>query len=240
MSDGPRGMRAVAGLPEFDRRIANDRPAAPQVLEAVRAAILSAAFPPGLRLSEQEIAEAMGLSRQPVREAFIRLAGEGLLEIRPQRGTFVARIAAQDVVDSRFVREAVEADIVRRAAGLADAALDARLAELIAAQEAAFEAGTAEFMRIDEDFHLAIAEAAGKAEVWNFIQALKAQMDRVRHLAAADLPRAVLIAQHKEIAAALAARNAQGAELAMRMHLRQLLSDLPKIVAAYPDYFVDG
>lgn len=195
---------------------------------------------PGRRLSEQEISVAMGLSRQPVREAFIRLAGEGLLEIRPQRGTFVSRISTQDVLDSRFVREAVEADLARRAARNADDALIADLDALLRQQEAAMGADPSNFMRLDEAFHRVLAAAAGKAQVWLYIQKLKSQMDRVRYLVAADMPRETLIAQHREILDAVAARDQSRAEAAMRAHLRQVLDDLPKIAASYPDYFVSA
>src|SRR5690554_5571253 len=68
---------------------------------------------PGTRISETELAAAYEVSRQPVREAFIKLAEEGLLAVRPQRGTFILRISIPAVLTARFIREAVEADIVR-------------------------------------------------------------------------------------------------------------------------------
>ncbi|MEX2520026.1 MAG: GntR family transcriptional regulator [Paracoccaceae bacterium] len=222
----------------FDHRITSDRPAAIQAVELLREAILHAELRPGRRLSEQEISGAMGLSRQPVREAFIRLAGEGLLEIRPQRGTFVSRISTQDVLDSRFVREAVEADLARRATRHADEGLIGELAALLRRQEEAVGADPSNFMQLDEAFHRALAAAAGKAQVWLYIQKLKSQMDRVRYLVAADMPREALIAQHRDIVEAVAARDEDRAEAAMRAHMRQLLDDLPKIVASYPDYFL--
>lgn len=108
-------------------------------------------MPPGSRISETEIAAAYSVSRQPVREAFIKLAEELLVEVRPQRGTFVSLISVPAVITARFIREAVEADIVRRVAEGADAAalrvLDARMAEQIALPA---EAPGEEFMRVDE------------------------------------------------------------------------------------------
>jgi GntR family transcriptional regulator, rspAB operon transcriptional repressor len=71
-----------------------------------------------------------------VREAFIKLAEEGLLEVRPQRGSYVRRISVQAVLDARFVREAIEADVVRRAAETVDAAGMDQLDAHIAAQRA--------------------------------------------------------------------------------------------------------
>lgn len=224
----------------FGATIAPGRPAAPQMVAILREAILRGDMAPGLRLSEQEIAAAVRISRQPVREAFIRLAGDGLVEIRPQRGTFVTRISVREVNASRFVREAVEADLVRRAAATADAALAAELDELLELQKGAMDADPSRFMHLDESFHHRLAEAAGKAQAWRYIQKLKSQMDRVRFLVAAAMPRETLIAQHRRIIEAVVARDADGAEQAMRMHLRQISLDLPMMIAAQPDFFQDG
>ena len=73
---------------------------APQLYLRLRDAIIRNRFAPGDRISESEIARACDVSRQPVREAFIKLAGEGLLAILPQRGTVISRIAYSAVMDS--------------------------------------------------------------------------------------------------------------------------------------------
>ena len=83
--------------------------AASQLADRLRAAIMDNSLPPDTRLSEVETAQQYGVSRQPVREAFIALAGQGLLDVRAQRGTFVTRISLAAVMDARFVREAIEA-----------------------------------------------------------------------------------------------------------------------------------
>ena len=90
-------------------------PVARRVFREVRNAIVTMAFQPGQALSEQEIATRLGVSRQPVREAFIKLSEAGLVTIRPQRGTFIVKISMKQVFDARFVREAVELAVVRRA-----------------------------------------------------------------------------------------------------------------------------
>src|SRR5690606_41732276 len=84
----------------------------PQLYRILRERIISADLIPGSRISESEIARSYSLSRQPVREAFIKLAEDGLVEIRPQRGTLVRKITPEAVMDARFVREAIETDLV--------------------------------------------------------------------------------------------------------------------------------
>ena len=122
---------------------------------------------PGTVVSEADIARRFGVSRQPVREAFIKLQEAGLLSIRPQRGTVVQRISVDAVFDARFVREAVEVAVARAAAEAPCRALHHRLAELIAAQEdAAAEGDAPAFLRLDEAFHRAIADGIGRSFAW--------------------------------------------------------------------------
>lgn len=214
-----------------------DRNAQPQAAEALRHAILTGTLPPGTRLSEQEIADVIGTSRQPVREAFLRLSGEGLLEIRPQRGTFVSKITAAEVLDARFVREAVEADLIRLACEKATPAGVATLRDLLQRQATAPD--PAAFMALDEAFHRSIAGLAGKARAWDHLQRLKSQMDRVRFLQLRDFPIPTLIAQHGLMVDAIEDRNADRAEAEIRTHLRLIEADLPAIQTAHPDYFTE-
>jgi DNA-binding GntR family transcriptional regulator len=211
------------------------RNAQPQASEALRHAILTGTLPPGTKVSEQEIADSIGTSRQPVREAFLLLAGEGLLEIRPQRGTFVSKITAAEVLDARFVREAVEADLIRLACQKVDAESIETLRDLLTAQANAKNA--AQFMALDEAFHRAIAQIAGHARAWDHLQRLKSQMDRVRFLQLKEFPISTLIAQHKSMVDAIETRDPNTADAEMRAHLRLIEADLPAIAAAHPNYF---
>lgn len=212
---------------------------APQVLRLLREAIIRGELPPGRRLSEAEIARRFGVSRQPVREAFIKLQEAGLLSILPQRGTAVQRISLDQVLGARFVREAVEVAVVRAAAEARPARLAERLGALIAAQEAAAaRQDPVDFLRLDEAFHRALAEAIGRGFAWTALEPIKAQMDRARFLSfegATPLPD--LIRQHRAIADAIAAGAPDAAEAAMRAHLREILSSLPRMAEAHPDYF---
>ncbi|WP_341212958.1 GntR family transcriptional regulator [uncultured Limimaricola sp.] len=220
--------------PPSDRTLTLDAtaPIGAQLIAHLRARIVTGELAPGTRLSEQDIATDYGLSRQPVREAFIRLAGEKLVEVRPQRGTFVCKIDAGEVEVSRFVREAVEADIVRLAATTANASFIEELERQIVVQEQTARDGTG-FMEHDELFHRTLAEAAGCAGAWSHLQPIKMHMDRVRYLTAAKFPLDRLVSQHRAIVAAIASQDPDAAEAAMRAHLRCVLDDLPKIGGAW-------
>ncbi|MFP1633630.1 GntR family transcriptional regulator [Zhengella sp. ZM62] len=213
----------------------------PQVYRLVRERIIRGDLEPGTRISESEIAGGYDVSRQPVREAFIKLAEEGLLEIRPQRGTFVRKIAIPSVMDARFVREAIEADIVRLLAQSSVPGLEEELRGLLAAQAKAAAAGEwLRFVELDERFHRVLASGAGKTYAWNVVESVKAQMDRVRHLSAQRFPMDKLIEQHTAIVDGIAGHNPDAAERAMRAHLREILNDLPAIAGSRPEFFEDA
>jgi len=208
----------------------------PQIYRILRARIISNEMEPGIRISESEIASEYDVSRQPVREAFIKLAEEGLLEVRPQRGTFVRKITVSAVMDARFVREAIEADIARYLAANASDATISKLRNQIADQRAALD-NPQRFMELDDIFHATLAEAAGKARVWRIVEGLKSQMDRVRHLSMLRFPAPKLVSQHAAIVEAIASHDTEGAVDAMRGHLQEILNDLPEIAKGRPEFF---
>lgn len=224
---------------DADHRALRQATIGSRVYESVRQAIVQLQFRPGNPLSEAEIARQLGVSRQPVREAFIKLAEAGLLEIRPQRGTFVRLISKREVENARFLREAVEVAIVRKAATDAGPADIAGMEALIGEQQAVAARGdNVAFLRLDEAFHQALARSADCVDAWRVIEGLKAQMDRVRYL---SLPQAtpldIIIEQHRSIVAAVAVHSPERAEAAMREHLSEILISLPKLAIEHPAFF---
>ena len=213
-------------------------PVGPQLYRILRERIIRNDLKPGSRISESELASVYSVSRQPVREAFIKLAEEALVDVRPQRGTYVRKISTAAVMDARFVREAIEADIVKLLAGARSDALVDDLRAQIAEQREVAGTDPVRFMELDERFHRTLAEAAGKAAAWSVVESLKAQMDRVRYL---SLPQATpirrLIDQHTRIVDAVEARDAATAEAAMRVHLGEILKSLPDLERKFPDLF---
>jgi DNA-binding GntR family transcriptional regulator len=211
----------------------------PQVYRILREQIIQAELLPGERLSESDVAKTLSVSRQPVREAFIKLSEEGLVQVLPQRGTFVTRISVASVMDVRFVREAIEADIVRLVAGEHDVGTIDALRGQIVEQKKVPHDDRAAFLRLDERFHNTLATAAGKAYAWSVIESVKAQMDRVRFLSVDDMHIGRLIEQHERIVDGIAAGDKTRAEEALRHHLREILNSLPEIARSRAELF-DG
>jgi DNA-binding GntR family transcriptional regulator len=216
-------------------------PITPQLVAALRQGIVELRLRPGEALSENDIAARFGVSRQPVREAFIKLSAAGLVEIRPSRGTFVMKISVRELANARFVREAIECNITRNAGRLATAAHIDGLRALVTSQRDA--AGSNDYLRFndrDEAFHRAIADIVQCDYAWRIVEDARIQTDRVRFLSLPQAsPMPLLIRQHEAIIDRLAAHDPEGAEHAMRRHLREILVALPQIADAYPDLFAD-
>ncbi|WP_241962915.1 GntR family transcriptional regulator [Thalassorhabdomicrobium marinisediminis] len=213
------------------------RAVSPQLRAILRSRIIRNDLRPMSRLSEPEIAKEYGVSRQPVREAFITLMNEGLVEVRPQRGTYVCKIDYNAVLNARFVREAVEADIARKLASEGHDHLIRDLRAQLTLQRDVSKDSPERFMELDERFHMTLAQGAGVAKSWGFLEGIKSQMDRVRFITFEEFPIAKLIDQHERIVDFIEQKAVSGAEDAMRAHLREILNSLPRVQDLYPDYF---
>ena len=214
-------------------------PIGPQLHRILRERIVRNDLASGSRISESEIAKSYSISRQPVREAFIKLSEEGLILIRPQRSTIVRKIDPVTVLEARFVREAIEADVVKLLAKRSDPAVIKELRAQLAEQQRVAQNDPTRFILLDELFHWTLAEAADIANVWRFVEGLKSQMDRVRFLSFSLFPTTKLIEQHKEIVDSIETGDVRQAEMSIRVHLNEILTDLPAIQAENPDFFVE-
>lgn len=210
-----------------------------RVFEVLKQAIVQVKLLPGDTISETEVSRQLNVSRQPVREAFIKLADVGLLNIQPQRATTVKFISEEEVINAHFVREAVEAAIIIKSAAVATEA-DIEKLESIIALQVIDEANNdyPSFQVHDEDFHLALAEISGHLLAWRMIENLKAQTDRVRYLSIKNAsPIKALIEQHRQIIDSIRSRDTQGAQRAMKVHLEELFKTLPIVKEQYRELF---
>jgi DNA-binding GntR family transcriptional regulator len=195
--------------------------AAARVYSHVKERLLDGTFPGGALLSENELSQRLGLSRTPVRQAFVQLEAEGLLELYPKRGALVVPVAASEIEDVFEARLLVEEHCARRAA-TAGPPLAPELRDRIAEQERAIAAGTG-FAEADRHFHRAIVAAAGNAILTRLYDALRDRQRRIAAVAVARGGTAALerfVADHREIAVAIERRDADAACRLVTAHLR--------------------
>lgn len=211
-----------------------------QTLEKLRHRIISLDLPPGAPLSENELAQEMGVSRTPVRESLILLREEGLVHVFPQIGSFVSLVDLARVGEAQFVREAIECASLKDLP--ADAAGIAGLRNILTSQRDAEAKGDIEeFFRLDEDFHRELLRLAGHESAWTAVNSAKAHLDRARRLSLIDTrPVSTLIEQHTDVVDALEAKNVDEADSSLRLHLRGVFDDVKRIQASSPDLFSDG
>lgn len=219
--------------------IAERRTAADIVFDALHEQIVQLRLLPGTKVSESEIARQFGVSRQPVRDAFNRLGHLELLIIRPQRATAVRGFSLPQIAHDRFVRMAVELEVVRQACALWDDTRAEQLADNLQGQQKAVSADNSmEFHALDYRFHQLICELAGHPLAFQTIQESKRRVDRMCRL---SLERenecAMLLTDHRAVADALAERNESLAVEITRVHLRRLDDTIADIHEAHAEYF---
>jgi len=209
------------------------------IYERLHSAIVSLQMPPGMPLQEKRIAEEFGVSRTPVREALLRLAEAGLVDIFPQSGTFVSLVPVAAIPEAVVIRKSLEGTTVEAATASATAADIARLDAIIARQRVhAAHNETSLFHEQDEAFHEAIAGIAGYPGIWAILKTVKIQIDRARRLTLPALGRMdSVIEEHVTIRNAIAAHDVRGARAAMMHHLSAVIPDVAELRIMHPDYF---
>lgn len=191
--------------------------------EAIKGRILEGGLLPGEALSESEWAEALGISRTPVREAIQLLAQEGLVEVFPKRGTLVARLSVRDVRESFELRQAIEGFAARLAA-------ERRTDEHVAAMHKALTAPGDDGYDSGVDFHTVLVQASDNPCLEQVFATAEDRIDLASRLASSAASRHETDSTHQAILAAIEAGDADEAEAAMRRHLsehaQQLISQL--------------
>jgi DNA-binding GntR family transcriptional regulator len=196
-----------------------------RALEYVKGQVLTGAFPGGELISEGEVATALGMSRTPVREAFLRLEAEGLLRLYPQRGALVVPVSPDEtraVIEARLLlEEFAAAKVVARGPAACAAVFERLTSELKRQREAADIADWREFLDADRAFHAVTLEGSGNAILSGFYSSLRdRQMRMIGESSLGDPNRTTTIMdQHRGIAEALRDGDSERALRAIRTHL---------------------
>ncbi len=194
---------------------------------------------PGTKISETDVAKSFGLSRQPVREAFTRLANLNLLLVRPQRATVVRPFSRQLIANARFVRAAVELEVVRTASLHRDTSIDALLNANLREQAAAISKNDVSlFHDLDYQFHKLLCASAKQAFAFDIISENKAQVDRLCMLALTSKEAMdVLYQDHQKLLEALFSGETMTADRVLRTHLDRLTPTVEAIYTTHKAYF---
>ncbi len=216
------------------------RHAAPQVVEALRAAIISLELAPGLALDRAELAKQFGVSQTPVRDALIRLSEEGLVVIRAQYTTQVSRIDVPAAREAHFLRRSIEIEIARLLATAHDDAVIGELRMQLSRQvDLAASKDFLGFIAADKEFHRLMYVAAGLPRLWSVVVRMSGHVDRLRllHIPTVGKTESILGA-HQAILEAIESRDVEAAHHAVRNHLSGTLASVDEIQQRYPEYLI--
>ena len=210
-----------------------------KVYQTLRQAILSLSYRPGEILRKPEICAELGVSRSPVSDAVARLATEGLVDVVPQAGTYVARFSMDEIREGAFVREAIELQAIEM---VAETISDEQLVALrrnITVQAALLADGDFPgFYQLDGEMHDLIRSFTGYRKLSAVAETAWVHVERARRLVLPmDGRVSATLEEHRAIVAALEARDPQAARAAMRLHLRKLLTYLEPLERSYPELF---
>lgn len=213
--------------------------------KAIRDEIISLRLQPGKMIYESDLASSLGVSRTPVREAFLMLLKEELIEILPQRGARVAYISIKKVEEARFVRMSLEVGAFKAVARKWNKkeerwqTFQAKALKLLEDQQTAISNSEfTEFLHLDEAFHQIVLEQIENQTLLSVISQMRGHLNRMRYLELKEAKHMTkLVSQHKQILDAIFANDEQKVENLLVHHLQQVNDELPRIIENNSQYF---
>ena len=207
----------------------------------IRENLVSLNLAPGSILNDVEIAEALGISRTPVREAINQLKSESeIIEIYPQRGSYVALIDSTFVEEARFLRKTLDIAVIEEACDLATQADIDRLEENVALQEFYLQTQAADkIYLLDDEFHKLIYSAAKKETLHAMRSNIMLHFDRVRTLSMKTVKDTKIVGDHRQMLESIKKKDKESCRMLVEKHLSRYHIDEAEIRAAYPQYFKD-
>lgn len=208
------------------------------VIRVLRHNIINFNLKPGQLVSENEIAEILGVSRTPVREAFIELSRASLVEIYPQKGTCISPIDMNIVEESRFMRCVLEKAVVQLCCDVLSHTDIAHLEENLRLQDSCIASQDYRYLlSLDNSFHEYLFKACGKKMIYSLINSIMAQFDRVRILNFVEMDMEVTVKEHKQILQAIKNKDKEMSAKIMEKHLTRVIFDMSYLKEKHPEYF---
>lgn len=195
---------------------------------------------PGQSISEVEVGDLLSVSRTPIRESIVKLSEERLVDVYPQKGSFISLIDLDQIEEAFFMRKIVEKEVLKLAVenfsneSLKELEKNLKFQNIIAQME---EDHT-ELFFLDNDFHKIIYKGVRKERVWNSIQTLNTHYDRIRFLDAIEKTNLEpTLIQHREIIDIIKNKDLKAIDKVMDKHLSNFKNKVDFLIEKYPAYF---
>lgn len=223
---------------DFSRNIS--RTNSDKVYFGLRNSIITLGFKPGEEINIKTISENLGISRSPVRDALLKLDKEGLVDILPQKGTFVSRIDLSRVHEELFLRECLEEKTLQLfIANHNDSDISLLKQSIQLQKESLQNKDAVSFLTHDDTFHGIFFKGAEKNMCWDIIQSMSGHYRRIRLVTLWDAALVSdVIVQHTSLVDHICSGNVKEAMKICVKHLSKLLKEEHDLLKQYPDYFV--
>lgn len=207
-------------------------------MRAIRENIISLDLAPGTGISENEIAGFLGISRTPVRESIQELSKASIIEIYPQRGSYVSLIDSQYVEEAVFLRRVLDTAVIEAACDMATEADIEKLEENVALQEFYLQnLSTEKIYMLDNEFHKMIYTAAKKETIHAMRSTIMIHFDRVRSLSMMTVKDTKIVNDHRMMLEAIKSKDKELAKQLVEKHLNRYRIDEAEIIEKHPEYF---
>lgn len=218
---------------------------AADIYEGLKEDILSLKIPPGTLISENDVSKQYGLSRTPVRAAFSKLKSDGLVEIIPQKGTFVSLLDLDYINQVIYMRMAVESAVLADAIRCVDDGLLANLRENLAQQQGLIsqpKIDTVDYYRLDTEMHKYCFAHVGKLKLWGILNKFQDHYTRFRMLDVVNASTfGLLYKEHMELYSMIEKKEIDKVQAYMQKHLYGSLNRLKDVIKGeYRSYFTNS
>ena len=203
-------------------KIVRPRPVSELVLERLRLDIIENKFALGEKISEGQLSELYGVTKAPIRSAYIRLEGEGLIVVRPQSGTFVFRPSPEELRALCELRTALEIEAIVLALQRCPEEMTSKIQLILVAMHEALKVRDRQgYQRLDTDFHLAIVgEAQSPLLEQTYVSQVNSRFAALRFRFSLDeVHNANSILEHEQLQRAISARDRDSAVTLLRSHI---------------------
>ena len=206
----------------------------------IRENILNMVLTPGTKISEKEISDELSISRTPVREAFIRLSQQALVEIFPQRGTYISKINTNQIIEFKFLRLTLDQAVMKLACKNFPENMKLKLQHCLAEQEICVKTNNYDqFFELDNKLHCLIFTGCEKPNIWKIIQEanLNYVRSRILDLRTRQTEINLLFKQHQTLVEAIIQNDEQLGYETITEHINKVIGDINSLKQKYPTYY---
>ena len=202
--------------------------------------IMNLTLSPGQVINENELVDILKISRTPIREAIFKLKDEALIDVYPQKASFVSLIDLNRVEEAFFLRKIVETEVLKLCCESCETEYLKKLEKNIYLQEIVvnIEEDKSAFFSLDNEFHTIIYDSVSKSRVWTTIKTFSTHYDRLRYLDIIEKINLInLLNQHKEIVKIIKEKDISRVESILLSHLTNFRGELPSFMEKYGNFF---